>query len=260
MLPELTPWQAASLELLGYGNVPRVELRLDKHFFFPRVSYSEFLNQTMPGQVSRAAYSTFQRLRKSVSDMIGPQTQIIYVARTDTTRRVAINEHDLIEALVADGVRVIVPGSLSLAEQIALFGQAAAVIAPHGAGLSNIVFCNPGTIVYEMLPEHYPNYCFSRLAHSGGLHYWADMFPSHGEGHSHERNWVIDIDVVKDRIHHIRSRLAELSPLPVAHRGRSAAMEFLRQNPAKIPDTNMAAVRPPVKERAGFISRLLRRT
>ncbi|MBD1921548.1 glycosyltransferase family 61 protein [Microcoleus sp. FACHB-831] len=37
--------------------------------------------------------------------------------------------------------------SLSVSDQAALFSSAQVVIAPHGAGLSNVVFCNRGTKV-----------------------------------------------------------------------------------------------------------------
>jgi hypothetical protein len=262
MLPELNAWQSASLELLGYGNIPRVILTPYKHFYFPRVSYSEFLNVVLPGGISRSAQATFRRLRYAVNAPIEQEGQIVYVARTDTARRMAVNERDVMQALAAEGVRVIVPGSLSLQEQIAAFGNADAVIAPHGAGLSNIVFCKPGTVLYEMLPEHYPNNCFTRLAQATGLHYWADMFPSYGEGNEHDKNWTIDIGVVKNRLRDIRLRLAEASSTHVALVGGSGAMAFLKQNKAAIPDTNIS-VRPqstPIAERGdGLVSRIWRR-
>ena len=53
------------------------------------------------------------------------------------------------------------------------------------------------------------NNCFTRLAQATGLHYWADMFPSYGEGSEHDKNWTIDIGVVKNRLRDIRHRLAE---------------------------------------------------
>lgn len=260
MLPEMTPWQAASVELLGYGDVPRVPMVPWHHFHFHTVTYSEFLTAKMPGGVSLAAHATFQRLRSAASGQGVRSAPIIYVARTDAPRRVAINEQELIEALVAEGVDIVVPGNLKFAEQIALFGKANAVLGPHGAGLSNIVFCKPGTILYEMIPEHYPNFCFSRLAHGAGLHYWADMFPAHGEDSGHDRNWRIDIGIVKERLRTIKDRLAESSPRSVPVSRSSGAMEFLRTNQVDISGRPEPAVsaRPP-DGKQGMLGRLLRR-
>ena len=259
LVPQLNAWQTASIDLLGYGDAPRLQLSVDSHYFCPTISYSEFLNETMPTGISRAAQSTFQRLRNAVGDRAEPRTPIIYVARTDTTRRVAINEPELVDALTKEGVHIVVPGGLSFAEQIALFKQADAVLGPHGAGLANFVFCQPGAIVYELFPEHYLNPCYSHLAYAAGLAYWADIFPAHGEGTGHDRNWVIDIGVVMDRLRSIRMRLAELSPTRIALGGSSGAMAFLKRNASA---AAAADIRPDIvvpRAEEGVLSRLLRR-
>lgn len=259
MLPEMTPWQSASVELLGYGDVPRVPMVPWHHFHFHTVTYSEFLTATMPGGISLAAHATFQRLRAAASSQAIRGAPIIYIARTDAPRRVAINEQELIEALVAEDVQIVVPGNLKFAEQIALFGQAHAVLGPHGAGLANVVFCKPATILYEMIPEHYPNFSFNRLAHGAGLHYWADMFPAHGEDSGHDRNWRIDIGIVMERLRSIRERLAELSPSSVPVTRSPGAMEFLRMNQADISGRSGSAAANPPAARQGLLGRMLHR-
>ena len=260
MLPEMTPWQSASVELLGYRDVPRVPMVPWHHFHFHTVTYSEFLTAILPGGISLAAHATFERLRSAASSQTVRGAPVIYVARTDAPRRVAVNEQELIEALVAEGVHIVVPGDLKFAEQIALFGQANAVLGPHGAGLSNIVFCKAGTILYEMIPEHYPNFCFSRLALGAGLHYWADMFPTYGEDSGHDRNWRIDIRIVKERLRSIRQHLAALSPQPVIVSKTQGAMEFLRMNQVDINGRPEPTAQPrPPGEKPGLFGRLLGR-
>ena len=41
---------------------------------------------------------------------------------------------------------------LSILEQINFFINAKIILSPYGSGLANIVFCNPGTKVYEISP------------------------------------------------------------------------------------------------------------
>ena len=131
------------------------------------------------------------------------------MARTDTTNRVAVNEPELIALLQRQGVRIVVPGTLPVLQQIAIFRRASLVIGPHGAGLSNIVGCEPGTHLYELVPSHYPNFCFNRLAQGCLLHYWGDVFPAEaGDGSPHERTWRIDLDAVAARLEQIRARIA----------------------------------------------------
>ena len=77
-------------------------------------------------------------------DLSPAKADIIYVARTDTANRVAENEADIMDLLKEEGICVVVPGRLSVAQQINLFGKAEAIIGPHGAGLTNIVSADPG--------------------------------------------------------------------------------------------------------------------
>jgi len=60
----------------------------------------------------------------------------------------------------------------SLNDTMMMFHSAVMIVAPHGAGLSNMFFCRPGTFVLEgvcNLPH--VNLCYQRLAHVLG-HHW----------------------------------------------------------------------------------------
>jgi capsular polysaccharide biosynthesis protein len=62
---------------------------------------------------------------------------------------------------------------LSLTEQARLFSQAEVVIMPHGGGMANCVFCEPGTKVFELFnPLYHPVFMLS-LANVLGLKYYA---------------------------------------------------------------------------------------
>jgi len=207
-LPPLRPWQEESLALLGHADVPRLIVDVTAHYWLGSAEYAEFLGEHMARSLSRAAAATYECLRQAVLPATDGADEI-YVARTDATNRVAVNEAELIAMLERQGVRIVVPGGLTLTRQIAIFRRASLVIGPHGAGLSNIVGCEPGTHLYELVPSHYPNFCFNRLAQGCGLHYWGDVFPGEpGEGSPHHRTWRIDLDVVAARLDLIRARIA----------------------------------------------------
>jgi capsular polysaccharide biosynthesis protein len=206
-VPSLRPWQEEALALLGHADVPRLTLQSHAHYDLASAEYAEFLGDRLIVGISRAAAATYTRLRLAVAPAVDGSDEI-YVARTDATNRVMVNEADLIAMLERQGVRVVVPGLLSVTKQIAIFRRARLVIGGHGAGLSNIIGCEPGSQIYELLPSHYPNWCFNRLAQSCGLHYWADVFPTEqGEGGPHERSWRINLDTVATRLEVIRARI-----------------------------------------------------
>jgi capsular polysaccharide biosynthesis protein len=60
----------------------------------------------------------------------------------------------------------------SLPKQIELFQQAKAVVAMHGAGLTNTVFCNSGSLVVELMPEGKYRPCFPMLSRLCGLRHY----------------------------------------------------------------------------------------
>jgi Glycosyltransferase 61 len=235
VLPPLRRWQEETLALLGCQDVARLILHPSGTYHFPSAEFSDFLGERMPGLVAPAAMATFRRLSNSVP-WPRDTADAIYVARTDAQDRAMENESELIGMLERQGVRIIVPGTLSIAEQIAAFRAARLVIGPHGAGLSNIVFCQPRSLVYEMLPRFYPNAAFNRIAQMADLNYWADMFEGSASADVHGGTWRIDLDVVATRLDAIRKKLAATPRV-------ESAMDFLRRTQAEQPDD--AAPSPP---------------
>ena len=200
-LPPLLPWQEETLALLGHAAVPRLELGVREHYEFVSAEFAEYLSARLPGIVSRTAAETYARLRSAVPPA-ADGADAIYVARTDAATRPMANEAALIAMLQRHNVQVVTPGALPVSRQLALFRRARLVIGPHGAGLSNIIGCEAGTHVYELLPSDYPNYCYNRLAQSCGLRYRADVFASDA---GNDSRWSVDLDMVARRLEMIRS-------------------------------------------------------
>jgi len=214
-LPPLRhPWQQATLALLGYPDVPRLTLDPSRQYLLSSAEYADFLGERMTWTVPATAAVAYARLRQAVPPAEDDGGDAIYIARTDTTRRVMTNEDAVISMLQRQGVRIIVAGQLPLQRQFALFRRARLVIAPHGAGLTNIVACEPGTHVYELLPGAYDNYCYCRLAQACGLHYWCDVFPGEAadDAEPQERSWRADLDDVARTLGNIRARMIALLP------------------------------------------------
>ena len=181
----------------------------------------------------------------------------IYIARTDTPRRRLRNETALLDVVHDRGFEIVVPGTLTLTEQIRVFREASLVVGPHGAGLTNIVFCEPGTIVYELVPDHYPNICFGNLALICQLRYWADSFVSHGEGHPSARDWDVDVAIVNQRLSEIESIQTDLQQAAAAR--TISAMDFLRGSPGRLVDRPEVAQPTAPPPRPGLLQRLLGR-
>uniref|UniRef100_UPI003BAB08B1 glycosyltransferase family 61 protein n=1 Tax=Stappia sp. TaxID=1870903 RepID=UPI003BAB08B1 len=95
----------------------------------------------------------------------------LYITRGGALRRPFLNEAEVLEALAPYGFEVVDCATLSVADQRTLFAQAEMVVAPHGAGLTNIVWAAPGTVLLEFMPRRHANPCFMDLAAQAGLVY-----------------------------------------------------------------------------------------
>ena len=57
-----------------------------------------------------------------------------------------------------------------------MFNRAVLIFGPHGAGLTNIIFSNPGTIIFEVNCSDFAVVlCYTRLAHALGQRYYGHL-------------------------------------------------------------------------------------
>lgn len=92
----------------------------------------------------------------------------IYIDRTGSPLRPLLNENELIAVLRANGVEPIANERLTLGQQIERFSEAKLIVAPHGAGMTNLVFAPDTASVLELMPFDHPNWCYRNLAAACG--------------------------------------------------------------------------------------------
>ena len=95
----------------------------------------------------------------------------IYISRSDANARRVNNEDQVIAALAKLGFDSVTLSDKTFYEQARLFNRADIIVAPHGAGLSNIVFCRADAKVIEIFPPRWMAPCFMTLALSVGCNY-----------------------------------------------------------------------------------------
>jgi capsular polysaccharide biosynthesis protein len=96
-------------------------------------------------------------LRRVLAERLGlgaPAGTRLYVSRGDAGFRRLVNEPAVIETLARFGFEAVALTGMSFARQAQLFHDAAIVVAPHGAGLADLVLARPGIQVVELLPPH----------------------------------------------------------------------------------------------------------
>jgi len=128
----------------------------------------------------------------------------LYIDRRSARARRLVNEVDLIVALELLGFEIVCLEKLSILEQICLFRQAKFIVAPHGAGLSNLIYAGPDCMVLELFMDAYVNWSFRRLAALRGLRYdciVGPALPYSGEAYNvHELFWLVSVQHVVSAI------------------------------------------------------------
>ena len=96
----------------------------------------------------------------------------LYISRADATTRRVLNERELVDCLSSFGFSTVTLFDKSVSEQATLFASAELIVAPHGSGLTNLVYCDPGSTVIELFSPTFINPIFWTLSETLGLEYY----------------------------------------------------------------------------------------
>jgi len=107
----------------------------------------------------------------------------IFIGRGGAEHRALIHEGKIAAMLSERGFESVKCEKLSVQEQANIFGSAEVVVGAHGAALTNLVFCRPGTQVVELFSPAYVNPCYRDLCVAANLRHAAVV----GDG----RDWVL---------------------------------------------------------------------
>lgn len=144
---DLKPYQADFLDLLGITpsqlvKVPRGEVIECAELYVPTLLRSHWrMRIGIDWLRSKVAHLTLGRV----------PDRLLFVSREDTSARSLVNEADVLARLRSLGFESIVPGRMSLLEQIRTFACARVIVAPHGAALANLTFAPLDAAVVEIV-------------------------------------------------------------------------------------------------------------
>lgn len=194
----LRSWQRDSLKLLGYNEdnliIWQDFRRTVNKLIVPsfRRSYDE-----IHGEIS---VSACQWLRQKILSNISKQesdfssfSPKIFISRSKALGRRIANEDEAIEALQPLGFTTYILEEMSYLEQVKLFAQAKVIVAPHGAGLTNLIFAeNP--IILELFGA-YVGREFANLARGMGFKYGClGCPPPRGEMRQKDGDLVVNVN------------------------------------------------------------------
>jgi hypothetical protein len=154
----LRSYQKESLEMLGLldqiRETPENHLIVEEYYFSSPVGMTGCTNP-------RSVRWLREKFLRHASSRSTPSR--FFVSRESKTRGIA-NQKEIGAYLQSSGWSVVDLEKLTVAEQIAHFKNADTVIAEHGAGLTNILWCNPGCRILELCADNFLNGCYEGIA------------------------------------------------------------------------------------------------
>ncbi|MDQ3607102.1 MAG: glycosyltransferase family 61 protein, partial [Gemmatimonadota bacterium] len=152
-------------------------------------------------------------LLQSVRDALwkphsAPPARRIFISRAKATRRRLLNEEEIWSILEPAGFERVIMEDLSLREQVDLMAETAVLFAIHGAGLTNMMFCAPGTHVVEIADLSFPNPNFYAVASALDHHYWLLPGTPVGDEHPLRRDMEADPAMIRDLLPELLAALA----------------------------------------------------
>ncbi|MEC4804946.1 MAG: glycosyltransferase family 61 protein [Jaaginema sp. PMC 1079.18] len=142
---------------------------------YPHIKAEKLFAPSLPSLPGNPPQWVCQFLRQSFIKQVNPDLPScdrLYISRKTARYRRVLNEEKVWEFLQSLGFKTIKLEGSSIEEQAAIFNQAKVIIAPHGAGLTNLVFCASGTKVVEIYSPNYVNVCYYSLCQELGLDYY----------------------------------------------------------------------------------------
>lgn len=168
------PWQEQILDMIGimpHQVIPYAD--------YERVTVDELLVPVRDKGTMNMTSGLVDRIRGAAGHpSVGSNPdRLLYISRGDTTRRPVRNEADVQALMHRHGIEVKELSGMVVIEQMALFASARLVVATHGAGLTNLMWCEEGTKVIELLPDRHRVPCFRDICRQRKLEHQVILCP-----------------------------------------------------------------------------------
>jgi hypothetical protein len=202
LCPTLTPLEAFFVDRLLPNNVTIIKTEPGYLYEPDQFLFNTFITRQASGYL-RGPY--VERLRTRLGLVPSPpRTERILISRSRATKgRRVLNEAALLEGLRPFGFKRYILEEHSIHEQIDLFHRADVVVAPHGAGLSHLLF-SPHASVLELFasPIVLPHYYLLSKALGHDYHFLT------GPQTDRDEDFTVNVSAVRERVEAILSASA----------------------------------------------------
>lgn len=163
-------WQSEYLDLLEVGRRPIAHI--------PELPRPLKVGQLVVAAPRRHRFICSQQAVESLKarifsrlGLVNERRRRIYVTRRLAGRRRIVNESEVVACVRRHGFEVRALEQMTVREQIQLFAEAETVVAPHGAGLVNLIYADRPHVIELLAEDHWSFGYFVTLTNTvGGRH------------------------------------------------------------------------------------------
>ena len=163
------PFVRQSLELMGIPIAACREMSPEEHFVADELVVASC--PSIPGNPPQWAVDFLRTMIPVNLDETADLPRRFVISRKNVFARNIENEDELLARLAEYQFAPVVLEEMTLLDQIRLFANAEMIVAPHGAGLTNLAFASSDVKVLEIFGDDYVNVCFWALADIRNLNY-----------------------------------------------------------------------------------------
>lgn len=95
----------------------------------------------------------------------------IIISRSDIANSRLQNESEVVHILNECGYEAVYPEKMTIEEQAGIFGASNRIVATSGGAMANIIFCQPETEVFCIIPDKHKFYLYSSMAYLLNIKY-----------------------------------------------------------------------------------------
>jgi len=163
--PRMTAWQSRSLELIGLPQNQWLQYTEKRPWKVEHLFYASPVAMTGDHEAQSLQWMQGKILQACLTRREVPVgKRRLYVSRRRAAFRRIVNESELVPVLKKFNFDIIECESLSFDEQVRLFSDAEVVVGPHGAGLTNVIWCERGVKLFEIFEPGSVRRCYWSLA------------------------------------------------------------------------------------------------
>ena len=115
------------------------------------------------------AYTAVTNIRKAAEAYIQPKgDKKVFISRKNAGFSRIVNEKEVAQLFKDNGYEVVCTEELTYRQQVELFSSVSCIVGASGAALTNVVYCNPGTVFGCIMPRKYGFCIYSTIGYMNG--------------------------------------------------------------------------------------------